>query len=129
MNNHRIVYMGTPAFSAYILEKLIEAKYNIVGVVSQPDREVGRKRILTPTPVKEVALRHNIDVYQPVSLRKDYEFLKNMGKPYLMDHSNLSHDTCMEYYDCSSWTIHCLAHAGIKVIPNTRSTGNLYKSL
>lgn len=48
------------------------------------------------------------------------EFLKNMGKPYLMDHSNLSHDTCMEYYDCSSWTIHCLAHAGIKVIPNTR---------
>ena len=57
------------------------------------------------------------------------EFLKNMGKPYLMDHSNLSHDTCMEYYDCSSWTIHCLAHAGIKVIPNTRSTGNLYKSL
>ena len=57
------------------------------------------------------------------------EFLKNMGKHYLMDHSNLSHDTCMEYYDCSSWTIHCLAHAGIKVIPNTRSTGNLYKSL
>lgn len=50
------------------------------------------------------------------------EFLKNMGKPYLMDHSNLSHDTCMEYYDCSSWTIHCLAHAGIKVIPNTRSS-------
>ena len=49
------------------------------------------------------------------------EFLKNMGKPYLMDHSNLSHDTCMEYYDCSSWTIHCLAHAGIKTIPNTRS--------
>lgn len=48
------------------------------------------------------------------------EFLKNMGKPYLMDHSNLSHDTCMEYYDCSSWTIHCLAHTGIKTIPNTR---------
>lgn len=57
------------------------------------------------------------------------EFLKNMRKPYLMDHSNLSHDTCMEYYDCSSWTIHCLAHAGIKTIPNTRSTGNLYKLL
>lgn len=49
------------------------------------------------------------------------EFLKNMGKPYLMDHSNLSHDTCMEFYDCSSWVIHCLAHTGIKTIPNTRS--------
>lgn len=51
------------------------------------------------------------------------EFLKNMGKPYLMDHSNLSHDTCMEFYDCSSWTIHCLAHTGIKTIPNTGAQG------
>lgn len=53
------------------------------------------------------------------------EFLKNMGKPYLMDHSNLSHDTCMEYYDCSSWVIHCLAHTGIKTIPNTRCKWNI----
>lgn len=48
------------------------------------------------------------------------EFLKNMGKPYLMDHSNLSYDTCMDTYDCSSFVIHCLAHTGIKTIPNTR---------
>ena len=75
MNNHRIVYMGTPAFSAYILEKLIEAKYNIVGVVSQPDREVGRKRILTATPVKEVALKHNIPVFQPEKIRNDFSFM------------------------------------------------------
>ena len=57
------------------------------------------------------------------------EFLKNMGKPYLMDHSNLSYDTCMQYYDCSSWVIHCLAHVGIKTIPNTRSKRPLYKLL
>ena len=50
------------------------------------------------------------------------EFLKNKGKPYLMDHSNLSYDTCMETYDCSSFVIHCLAHTGIKTIPNTRSS-------
>lgn len=54
------------------------------------------------------------------------EFLKNMGKPYLMDHSNLSHTECMEYYDCSSWVIHCLAHTGIKTIPNTGAQG-IYK--
>ena len=54
---------------------------------------------------------------------KEYnEFLKNKGKPYLMDHSNLSYDTCMETYDCSSFVIHCLAHTGIKTIPNTRSS-------
>ena len=38
------------------------------------------------------------------------EFLKNAGKRYLMDHSNLKYDECMEYYDCSSWVIHCFAH-------------------
>lgn len=51
------------------------------------------------------------------------EFLRNAGKRYLMDHSNLSYDNCMEYYDCSSWVIHCLAHTGIKVIPNTTASG------
>ena len=78
MNDKKIVFLGTPEFSACVLQGLIDAKYNIIAVVTQPDKPVGRKRILTPTPVEEVALRHNIDVYQPVSLRKDYEFLKNM---------------------------------------------------
>lgn len=54
------------------------------------------------------------------------EFLKNVGKRYLMDHSNLKYDECMEYYDCSSWVIHCLAHTGIIKIPNTGAQG-IYK--
>lgn len=53
------------------------------------------------------------------------EFLKNAGTRYLMDHSNLKYDECMDYYDCSSWVIHVLGHTGIKIIPNTRSTRNL----
>lgn len=51
------------------------------------------------------------------------EFIKNAGKRYLMDHSNLSYDTCMDYYDCSSWVIHCFAHSGIAIIPNTTASG------
>lgn len=51
------------------------------------------------------------------------EFLKNVGKRYLMDHSNLKYDECMDYYDCSSWVIHCLAHTGIITIPNTTARG------
>ena len=78
MKNKRIVFLGTPEFAACVLQGLIDANYNIVAVVSQPDKPVGRKRILTPTPVKEVALKHNIEVYQPLSLRKDYEFLKKL---------------------------------------------------
>ena len=51
------------------------------------------------------------------------EFLKNIGTPYLMDHSNLNYTECMDYYDCSSWVIHCLAHTGIITIPNTGAQG------
>lgn len=72
MSKLKIVFMGTPMFSVPILEALIE-KYDVIGVVTQPDKEVGRKRILTPTPVKECALKHNIPVYQPKKIRKEYQ--------------------------------------------------------
>ena len=69
----RIVFMGTPDFAANVLKGLVEAKYNIVAVVSQPDKEVGRKRILTPSPVKKMALELNLDVLTPLKIRKEYE--------------------------------------------------------
>ncbi|WP_330857551.1 methionyl-tRNA formyltransferase [Exiguobacterium sp. SL-10] len=64
--------MGTPTFAVSVLERLLEEGYNVVGVVSQPDKPVGRKRELKPTPVKECALRHNIPVLQPEKVRTDY---------------------------------------------------------
>lgn len=78
MKNKKIVFLGTPEFAACVLEGLLVENYNVIAVVSQPDKPVGRKRILTPTPVKEIALKYNLPVYQPVSLRKDYEFLKEL---------------------------------------------------
>lgn len=56
--------MGTPDFSTKVLEMLI-AKEDVIAVVTQPDRPVGRKRVMTPSPVKKVALEHGIEVYQP----------------------------------------------------------------
>lgn len=61
----KIVFMGTPAFSVPILEALIEENYEILAVVTQPDRPVGRKKILTPPPVKAAALKHHLKVLQP----------------------------------------------------------------
>ena len=78
----RIVFMGTPDFSVPVLEGLIE-NYNVVGVVSQPDKEVGRKRVLTPTPTKEVALKHNIPVIQPIKIRKEFQDVLDL-KPDLI---------------------------------------------
>lgn len=63
-----IVFMGTPAFSAPILESLITNGYEVLAAVTQPDRPVGRKHVLTPSPVKEVALAHDIPVLQPEKL-------------------------------------------------------------
>ena len=79
MNNKRIIFMGTPEISATVLEGIISSEYNVVAVIAQPDRPVGRKKILMPVPTKEVALRHNIPVYQPIKIRKEYEFVKELN--------------------------------------------------
>lgn len=72
MKNKRIVFMGTPMFAAHVLEGLVNAGYNIVAVVTQTDKKVGRKQVITYTPVKEVALAHQIDVLQPRKIREEY---------------------------------------------------------
>lgn len=69
----KIVFMGTPAFSVPILRMLVEEGYNVISVVTQPDRPVGRKKLLTPTPVKEEALRLGLPVYQPQKLKNPEE--------------------------------------------------------
>jgi len=68
----KIVFMGTPDFSTGILEMLIE-EHEVIAVVTQPDRPVGRKKVLTPPPVKKVAVEHNIPVYQPEKLNHSPE--------------------------------------------------------
>ena len=73
MTNKRIIFMGTPNFASNVLEGLLSNGYNIVAVVTQPDKEVGRKRVLTPSPVKEVALKHNLPVLTPRKIRLEYE--------------------------------------------------------
>lgn len=72
MKNIKIVYMGTPDFSVPVLEGLVE-NYNVVGVVTQPDKIVGKNKVPTPTKVKECALKHNIKVFQPEKIRVEYD--------------------------------------------------------
>ncbi|PSL42205.1 methionyl-tRNA formyltransferase [Planomicrobium soli] len=69
----KIVFMGTPAFSAPILRMLVEEGYEVISVVTQPDRPVGRKKVMTPTPVKEEAIRLGLPVYQPEKLKNPEE--------------------------------------------------------
>ncbi|HLR80256.1 MAG TPA: methionyl-tRNA formyltransferase [Bacillota bacterium] len=69
----RIIFMGTPEFSVPILQQLIQSEYEIVLVVTQPDRPKGRKKIITPPPVKVAAEKNNLPVFQPEKLTDDFQ--------------------------------------------------------
>lgn len=77
----KIVFMGTPDFAVNALEALIAGGYEIISVVTQPDKPKGRGKHLQYSPVKEIALKHGLDVFQPEKIRgqESVEYLKGLG--------------------------------------------------
>lgn len=74
----RIIYMGTPDFAVEPLKRLVKSGYNIVGVITMPDKPIGRHQTeLSASPVKKFALEHNLKVLQPAKL-KDPEFIEEL---------------------------------------------------
>lgn len=81
----RIVFAGTPDFSVPCLKALINSSHDVIAVYTQPDRPAGRGRKLTASPIKQVALEHGIEVYQPKSLRNEHALTELKAlKPDLM---------------------------------------------
>ncbi len=72
MKDLKVIFLGTPDFSVPVLKALIE-NCNVIGVVTQPDKEVGRKREIEFSPVKKVALENNIKVFQPNKIRVEFQ--------------------------------------------------------
>ncbi|NLI16165.1 MAG: methionyl-tRNA formyltransferase [candidate division Zixibacteria bacterium] len=75
----RLVFMGTPRFAVPAFEKLLNSKHQVAAVVTAPDKPRGRGRVLSPTPIKEAALKANLPILQPANL-KSTEFLKDLGE-------------------------------------------------
>lgn len=73
----KIVFMGTPEFSVPILDAL-NKKYEVIGVVTQPDKQVGRKKQFEFSPVKTYAIENNLKIFQPEKIRKDYQDIINL---------------------------------------------------
>ena len=73
-----ILFMGTPDFALESLKALVEANYNIIGVVTNPDKPKGRGMKMIPSEVKEYAVQKNIPVYQPVKVKNNTEFIEEM---------------------------------------------------
>lgn len=72
MNKIKIAFMGTPEFAVPVLEGLIK-NYNVGLVVTQPDKLVGRHQELKYSPIKEISIANNIEVFQPIKIRDDYQ--------------------------------------------------------
>ena len=71
MKKIKIIFMGTPDFAVPILESLVK-NYNVVAVVTQPDKKVGRKQLLTPSPIKKASALYNIPILQPKNIKEEY---------------------------------------------------------
>ena len=78
MKNIKVIFMGTPEFAVPVLQTLIH-NTEVVLVVTQPDKLVGRNKVLTPPPVKQLALENNIEVFQPTKIREDYEWITSLN--------------------------------------------------
>lgn len=81
-----IIFMGTPDFAVPALKKLIE-EFNVIAVLTQPDKPKGRGKKLSISPVKEEALKHNVPVYQPEKIKKDtacIELLKSLKPDFII---------------------------------------------
>lgn len=75
----KVIFMGTPKISADVFEAMINDGYHFVGLIAQPDRPVGRKGELEAVPTKKVAEKYNIPVFQPLKIRKEYEYVKELN--------------------------------------------------
>ena len=122
----RMVFMGTPDFAVNVLQGLIDNyKDDIVGVVSQPDKLVGRHQVLTPTPIKELAMKYNIPVIQPEKIRKDFQGVLDL-KPDIIITCAYGQIIPKEVLDCPR--LGCINVHG-SLLPKLRGGAPIHKAI
>ena len=124
MKNIKVVFMGTPDFSVPVLEGLIE-NYQVVGVVTQPDRKVGRKKEICFSPIKKLALEHNILVFQPEKIRVDFDDILKLNPDIIVTcaYGQIIPKEILDYpkYGCIN------VHASL--LPKLRGGAPIHKSI
>ena len=104
----KIVFAGTPEFAVAPLQKIIDAGFEVVGVITQTDKPQGRKGILTPPPVKLLAEKHAIPVLQPVKIREEVEAVKSLGGDILITcaYGQILTQAVLDAFPMGVWNIH-----------------------
>lgn len=87
MEKERIIFLGTPDISAFVLEGLVKAGFNIVGVVTKEDKPVGRHGVIEESPVSKKAKELSLPVHKPHRLNKDFQFIQDLHPDLLLTFS------------------------------------------
>lgn len=124
MKDKKVVFMGTPEFSIPVLEMLIE-NTNVIMVVTQPDSFVGRHHELKFSPVKEVALKNNIEVYQPEKIRNEYEHILSVNPDIIITcaYGQIIPDILLETPKFKAVNVHA------SLLPKLRGGSPLHRSI
>ncbi|MDX1918232.1 MAG: methionyl-tRNA formyltransferase [Candidatus Caenarcaniphilales bacterium] len=106
-----LVFLGTPSFAEPALKKLLESDHRVVAVVTQPDKPVGRGQKITPPPVKVLAEKYHVPVYQPTNLKKDPSLLESLQElsPDLMitaAYGQILNQKVLDIPKIGVWNIH-----------------------
>lgn len=124
MKKLRIIFMGTPAFSVPVLEGLIE-NYEVILIVTQPDKCVGRHKEIKFSSIKEVGINRQIPVFQPEKIKEDYEEIVNL-KPDLIVTCAYGQIIPKEILDCPKYG--CInVHASL--LPKLRGGAPIHKAI
>ena len=120
----KIVFMGTPDFAVNVLQGLID-NYDVVGVVSQPDKRIGRHQVLTNTPVKELALKYDIPVFQPIKIKEDYEDILNLNPDLIVTcaYGQIIPKAILDYPRLGCINVHA------SLLPKLRGGAPIHKSI
>lgn len=120
----KIVFMGTPDFAVNVLQGLID-NYEVVGVVSQPDKRIGRHQVLTNTPVKELALKYDIPVFQPIKIKEDYEDILNLNPDLIVTcaYGQIIPKAILDYPRLGCINVHA------SLLPKLRGGAPIHKSI
>lgn len=105
----KVLFMGTPEFSVPILDSLNNnSEISIVGVVSQPDKFVGRKRILTPSPISEYAINNNLNLYRIEKIKESYQELIDLNPDIIITaaYGQIIPEELLEYPKYKSINVH-----------------------
>ena len=125
MENSRIIFMGTPTFAKEVLQHLIDLDFNIVATVSQPDRPIGRKRVMTKTPVKELSVNRGIDCIQPNKISDGVKEILSYKPDIIITcaYGQIIPNSILDYPKYGAFNIHA------SLLPKLRGGAPIHKAL